>query len=116
MAHRGNENSVLSRVVGHAEREVLVAPSQLHDGHVLGRREVQLAQVAVLDVVEQVVVGGVGRPLPLQLENDHPAVMTWLEEIKQQKKHDYLSQVFFFLLDIHILLSLVSSVHFDPVA
>lgn len=51
-------------------------PAQLHDGRVLAAVEVQLAQEAVLHVVQHVAVHGVGRPLALQLEHDHAAVVT----------------------------------------
>ena len=50
-------------------------PPQLHAGRVLGRAELELAQVLVLDVVEHVLVRGEGRSLALQLEDDHAAVV-----------------------------------------
>lgn len=50
-------------------------PTQLHDSRVLAAVEVQLAQEAVLYIVQHVAIHCVGRPLPLQLEHQHPAIM-----------------------------------------
>ena len=47
-----------------------------------GGRQVQLPQVLLLDVVEDVAGHGVGGPLPLQLEDDHPPVVTRGEQIE----------------------------------
>lgn len=52
------------------------SPAQLHHSCVLAAVEVQLAQEAVLDVVQHVPVHGVRRALALQLEDDHAAVVT----------------------------------------
>lgn len=51
-------------------------PAQLHDGGVLAAVEVELAEEAVLDVVQHVSMHGVGWTLALQLEHNHAAVMT----------------------------------------
>ena len=50
-------------------------PSQLHHCHILGSVEVQFPQVAILDVVQQVLMDGEGWALTLQLEDYHAAVV-----------------------------------------
>lgn len=52
-------------------------PAQLHDSGVLAAVEVELAQEAVLDIVEHVAVYSIGRTLTLQLKHQHTTVMTW---------------------------------------
>lgn len=51
-------------------------PAQLHDSGVFAAVEVELAEEAVLDVVQHVAVDGVRWTFTLQLENDHAAVVT----------------------------------------
>lgn len=67
----------------HFECVTKEAPAQLHDSSVLAAVEVQLTEEAVLYIVEHVAVHGVCGSLTLQLEHNHPAVMTWTTE----KKH-----------------------------
>ena len=54
------------------------------DSPVLLRGEVELAEVLFLDVVEEVAVDGVRRPLPLQLEDDHAGVVAGGEQVQRR--------------------------------
>jgi len=57
-------------------------PTQLHDGNVLGCVEVEFAQIAFLDVVEEVLVNGKSRTLSFQLKDDHSTIMTFTNHNK----------------------------------
>ena len=50
--------------------------------------EVELAEVLFLDVVEEVAVDCVRRPLPLQLEDDHARVVAGGEEVEGRVRRD----------------------------
>ena len=52
------------------------------------RGEVELAEVLFLDVVEEVAVDGVRRPLPLQLEDDHAGVVAGGEQVQRRVRRD----------------------------
>lgn len=51
-------------------------PAQLHDSSVFAAVEIQLAEEAVLDVVQHVAVHGISWTFTLQLEHNHTTVMT----------------------------------------
>ena len=55
---------------------VCVSPAQLHASSVFGRVEVEFAQVAFFDVVQDVLHNCERRPFALELEDDHAAVVT----------------------------------------
>ena len=78
---RGQQDRVLRLVVAHGV-DGRPAHPDLHDGGVPAGGEVQLPQVFLLHVVEDVAGHGVGGSLPLQLEDDHPAVVTGSEQVE----------------------------------
>lgn len=51
---------------------ILYIPPKLNHSNILGVVEIQTAQVAIFDVVEQVLVDSVRGALTLQLKDDHP--------------------------------------------
>lgn len=54
----------------------------MHNRRVFAGVEIEPAEVLVLDVVQHVLVDGVGRSFPVQFENDHAAVVSGGKQVQ----------------------------------